>query len=331
MGKYILKRLLWMIPVVLGVLLIVFFISYITPGDPVKIILGSNYTEELYAAKTQELGLDKPFLSQYVQYVVNLFTHGSMGTSYTYGHDVSQQILSRMGITLEIGLLGVLLTVIIGVPIGILSATRQYSLLDYSVTTLSTLFAAMPNFWLALLCMLLFSLKLGWLPASGFGTWKQLVLPVVTNALTSVAVVARMSRSSMLEVIRQDYIRTARSKGLKEGAIIRRHALKNSLIPVLTVIGMQMSMVMGGSVIIETIFSVPGLGSYMMSGINARDYPVINGCVIVLSLSICIMNLLVDIAYAYVDPRIRSQYTSVKKRKKAPAKAAAGGETPLCP
>lgn len=326
MGKYILKRLLWMIPVVLGVLLIVFFISYITPGDPVKIILGSNYTEEAYIAKTHELGLDKPFIVQYINYVVNLVTKGSMGTSYTYGHSVAAQIWSRMGITLEIGLLGVLLTVIIGVPIGILSATKQYSVLDYSVTTLSTLFAAMPNFWLALLCILLFSLKLGWLPATGFGTWKQLVLPVVTNALTSVAVVARMARSSMLEVIRQDYIRTARSKGLKEGTIIRKHALNNSLIPVLTVVGMQMSMVMGGSVIIETIFSIPGLGAYMMAGINARDYPVINGCVVILSLSICIMNLLVDIAYAYVDPRIRSQYTKTKKKKKAPIPAVAGGD-----
>ncbi|MGM9615147.1 MAG: ABC transporter permease [Oscillospiraceae bacterium] len=327
MGKYILKRLLWMIPVVLGVLLIVFFISYITPGDPVKIILGSNYTEEAYITKTQELGLDKPFLTQYVQYVVNMVTKGSMGTSYTYGHSVAEQIVSRMGITLKIGLLGVMLTVIVGVPIGVLSATKQYSVLDYSVTTLSTLFAAMPNFWLALLCILLFSLKLGWLPATGFGSWKQLVLPVVTNALTSVAVVARMARSSMLEVIRQDYIRTARAKGLREGAVIRRHALKNSLIPVLTVVGMQMSMVMGGSVIIETIFSIPGLGAYMMAGINARDYPVINGTVVVLSLSICLMNLLVDIAYAYVDPRIRSQYTRKKaKAPKTPAAVQSGGE-----
>jgi peptide/nickel transport system permease protein len=316
-----------MIPVVLGVLFIVFLISYITPGDPVKIILGSNYTEEAYLAKQQELGLDKPFLVQYVQYVVNMVTKGSMGTSYSYGHSVSEQILSRMGITLEIGLLGVLLTVIIGVPIGVMSATKQYSPLDYAVTTLSTLLAAMPNFWLAMLAILLFSLKLGWLPATGYGTIKQLVLPVLTNALTSVAVVARMSRSSMLEVIRQDYIRTARAKGLKEGVIITRHALKNALIPVLTVIGMQMSMVMGGSVIIETIFSIPGLGAYMMAGINARDYPVINGCVVVLSLSICIMNLLVDIAYAYVDPRIRAQYVGGKKKKKKPAAAVQGGET----
>ena len=325
MARYIIKRLLWMIPVVLGVLLIVFFISYITPGDPVKIILGSNYTEEMYEAKTQELGLDKPFLVQYGRYVADLVTKGSMGTSYTYGRPVSAQIVSRIGITMEIGLLGVLLTIIIGVPIGVVSATKQYSVLDYSVTTLSTLFAAMPNFWLALLCILLFSLKLGWLPATGFGTWKQLVLPVVTNALTSVAVVARMARSSMLEVIRQDYIRTARAKGLREGTVIRRHALKNSLIPVLTVIGMQMSMVMGGSVIIETIFSIPGLGAYMMAGINARDYPVINGCVLVLSLSICVMNLLVDIAYAYVDPRIRSQYETRKKKAGKPVPAGNGG------
>lgn len=326
MAKYIIKRILWMIPVVLGVLFIVFLISYITPGDPVKIILGSSYTEEAYVEKQQELGLDKPFLVQYVKYVVDMVTKGNMGTSYSYGHSVSEQILSRMGITLEIGILGVILTVLIGVPIGVLSATKQYSVLDYSVTTISTLFAAMPNFWLAMLAILLFSLRLGWLPATGYGTIKQLILPVLTNALTSVAVVARMSRSSMLEVIRQDYIRTARAKGLKEGIIIRRHALKNALIPVLTVIGMQMSMVMGGSVIIETIFSIPGLGAYMMAGINARDYPVINGCVVVLSLSICIMNLLVDIAYAWVDPRIRAQYVSGKKKKKDKAAPAKGKE-----
>ena len=230
-----------------------------------------------------------------------------------------------MGITFEIGILGVLLTIILGVPFGVLSATKQYSVLDYSVTTLSTLFAAMPNFWLALVAILLFSLKLRWLPATGFGTVQQLILPVLTNALTSVAVVARMTRSSMLEVIRQDYIRTARAKGLREGTVIRRHALKNALIPVLTVVGMQMSMVMGGSVIVETIFSIPGLGAYMMAGITARDYPVINGCVVVLSLSICVMNLLVDIAYAYVDPRIRAQYERPKKKQKTAAAAANGG------
>ena len=325
MSKYILKRLLWMIPVVLGVLLIVFFISYITPGDPVKTILGSNYTQEAYDAKTKELGLDKPFFYQYGKYVLDMVTKGDLGTSYSYGHSVSEQIWSRMGITFEIGILGVLLTIILGIPFGVLSATKQYSVLDYSVTTLSTLFAAMPNFWLALVAILLFSLKLRWLPATGFGTVRQLVLPVLTNALTSVAVVARMTRSSMLEVIRQDYIRTARAKGLREGTVIRRHALKNALIPVLTVVGMQMSMVMGGSVIVETIFSIPGLGAYMMAGINARDYPVINGCVVVLSLSICVMNLLVDIAYAYVDPRIRAQYERPKKKRKTAAAAANGG------
>jgi len=326
MIKYVLKRLLWIIPVVLGVLFIVFLISYITPGDPVKIMLGRNYTEEAYIAKTQELGLDKPFLEQYVRYVVNMVTKGDLGTSYVYGHSVAQQIGDRMGVTLEIGILGVILTVLLGLPIGVLSATKQYSVLDYGTTTISMILAAMPNFWLALLAILLFSLKLRWLPATGFGTFKHLILPVLTNALTSVAVVARMSRSSMLEVIRQDYIRTARAKGLREGVIIRRHALKNAIIPVITVIGMQMSMVMGGSVIIETIFSIPGLGSYMMSGINSRDYPIINGCVLILSLSICVMNLIVDIAYAYVDPRIRAQYTAGSRRKKAKgSKPAEGG------
>lgn len=323
MAKYIIKRILWMIPVVLGVLFIVFFISYITPGDPVKSLLGNNYTEEAYLAKQAELGLDKPFLYQYVKYVVDMVTKGDLGTSYVYGHSVSAQILSRMGITFQIGILGVLLTVILGIPAGIISAVKQYSPLDYSITTIMTLLAAMPNFWLALICMLVFALYLRILPATGYGTWQQLVLPVLTNALTSVAVVARMTRSSMLEVIRQDYIRTARAKGLKESTIIWRHALKNAIIPVLTVVGMQMSMIMGGSVVIESIFSIPGLGAYLMAGINARDYPVINGCVVVLAISICVMNLLVDIAYAYVDPRIRAQYTKSGRKKKAKPQAAA--------
>ena len=320
MSKYILKRLLWMIPVVLGVLLIVFFISYITPGDPVKTILGSNYTQEAYDAKTKELGLDKPFFYQYGKYVLDMVTKGDLGTSYSYGHSVSEQIWSRMGITFEIGILGVLLTIILGVPFGVLSATKQYSVLDYSVTTLSTLFAAMPNFWLALVAILLFSLKLRWLPATGFGTVQQLILPVLTNALTSVAVVARMTRSSMLEVIRQDYIRTARAKGLSEGNVIIHHVLQNGLIPVATIVGMMIGISMTGAIIVETIFNIPGLGTLMNSSISSKDYITVQGCVLICAFIVTTMNLLTDIAYAFIDPRIKAQYAAAGTSRKRESK-----------
>lgn len=313
--RYVLKRILWMIPVILGVLFIVFFISYITPGDAAMAQLGTNYTEEAYAAKVAELGLDRPFFVQFFDYVIGLVTRFDMGTSYTYGHSVSGEILTRMPVTLKIGLFGVLLTLVIGLPIGIISATKQYSILDYSVTVVSMIFAAMPGFWMAMMMMLLFALKLGWLPATGINSWQGYIMPVLCNALSSAAIVVRMLRSSMLEVIRQDYIRTARAKGLSEGVIIRRHALKNSLMPVITVIGMQVSMIMGGSVIIETIFNITGLGSYLVGGITSRDYPVVCGCVLMISLCVCIMNLLVDLVYAFIDPRVKAQYSAGKKRR----------------
>lgn len=316
MAKYIIKRLLWMIPIILGVLLIVFTISYFTPGDPVKTILGTGYTEEAYYALRSELGLDQPFFVQFFNYVVDLVTKFDMGVSYTYGTSVSAEIITRVGITLKLGVLSVIVTAALGIPAGIISATHQYSALDNTVTVASLFFAAMPGFWLALVSILIFSLKLRWLPATGLDHWYSYILPVLTNALTSVANVARMARSSMLEVIRMDYIRTARAKGLKENVVIRRHALKNALVPVVTVVGMQMGFVMAGSVIVESIFSIPGLGSYMMTGINNRDYPVINATVLVLAISVCLMNLVVDLAYAYIDPRIKAQYEGGSKAKK---------------
>ena len=315
MSKYIIKRILWMIPIILGVLLIVFSISYFTPGDPVKAILGTGYTPEAYAAKRAELGLDQPFLIQFVNYILDLLK-GDMGVSYTYGHSVGGEIAARIWITLRIGILSVIVTAALGIPTGILSATHQYSAMDNIITVVTLFFAGMPAFWLALVSILIFSLNLRMLPATGLEHWYSYILPVLANALPSVANVARMARSSTLEVIRMDYIRTARAKGLKEGVVIRRHVLKNALVPVVTVVGMQMGFVMAGSVIVESIFSIPGLGSYMMTGINNRDYPVINATVLVLAISVCVMNLLVDIAYAYIDPRIKAQYENNSKRKK---------------
>lgn len=316
MIKYIAKRLLWMIPILLGVLLIVFTISYFTPGDPVVSLLGDNYTDEMYAQKVEELGLDKPFFVQYIDYIVGIVTRFDFGISYTYKHKVGQEIASRIMTTLKLGWLGIAVGVVIGVPSGILSATKQYSAADYTITVIAMFFAAVPNFWLGLMLMLLFSLKLSWFPAAGIDTWRGWVLPVITQGLGGVAINTRMSRTSMLEVIRQDYIRTARAKGLSEKVVIWKHALKNAMIPVVTVIGSALGMCVGGSVIVETIFSIPGLGLYMMSGINNRDYPVINGTVLVMSLCICLANLLVDVLYAYIDPRIKAQYTVGKSKRK---------------
>lgn len=312
-----------MIPVILGVLIIVFTISYFTPGDPAASMLGTNYTPDQYAALREKLGLDKPFFTQLFNYIWNLISKLDMGKAYSTGHPVASEILARFPVTFKLGILSVMVTLVLGVPLGILSATKQYSIADYSVTSLALVVAAIPNYVLALFALLAFSVKLEWLPISGLETWDAWILPVAANSLGFVAVIARMTRTSMLEVIRQDYIRTARSKGLKESVIIRCHALPNALIPIVTVVGFQLSYILAGSIIVETIFSIPGMGMYIMGGINGRDYPIINGTVLVLSVGICVMNLLVDIAYAFIDPRIKAQYTSVRKKAKAVKQTAA--------
>ena len=315
MVKYIVKRLLWMIPVLLGVVFIVFTINHFTPGDPVQALLGSNYTQEQYDAKEAELGLDQPFFVQFYRYVKGIVTHFDLGTSYQSKRAVRDELLSRFPTTLKLGLIGVFITAILGIPIGVISATHQYSPLDYAVTVLSLFFASMPNFWMALMMMILFSLKLKWFPASGLADWKGWVLPALALGLSPIASVTRQTRSSMLEVIRQDYIRTARAKGLSDRAVLYRHALTNSLIPVVTVIGMQISLIVAGSVIIENIFTIPGIGSLLMSAINSRDYPVVQGTVLLLSLCISVMNLVVDLVYGFIDPRIMAMYSGGKKKK----------------
>ena len=316
MLKYILKRLLIMIPTILGVLLIIFTINYFTPGDPAMSALGKNYTEEAYIAKRIAMGLDQPFLVRYLLYIKNIVLHFDLGTSYNTLRPVRTMIAEGMVPTLKIGALSTLVTVIVGVFVGVISAVKQYSVLDYVSTSLAIFLAAMPGFWLALMCMMFFCIKLHWLPASGLNGWKSYILPVLCNALSPIAIVLRMTRTSMLDVISADYVRTARSKGLSERTVILRHALRNALIPVITVIGMQLSMVVAGSVVIESIFSISGIGMCMLTGINNSDYPVIQGSVFVLSLFVCVINLLTDLAYAAVDPRIRSQFSGGAKSKK---------------
>ncbi len=316
MLKYIVKRLLWMIPTILGVLLIIFSINELMPGDPAINALGSNYTEELYQQKREEMGLNRPFLVRYGEYVVGFVTHFDMGDSYATLRPVKNMIADRLGVTLKLGIYGSLITIVFGILIGILSAVKQYSILDYVTTVLATFFAAMPNFWLALMGIIVFSQNLGWLPAAGLTTWKHWILPVFCLGIGPIALVVRMTRTSMLDVVRQDYIRTARAKGVHERTVIYKHALRNALIPVITVVGMQLSAIFGGSIIVETIFSIPGMGMLMLTAINSRDYMTTQGCVLVLSLAVCIINLLVDLAYAFADPRIKAQYTGGKTKKK---------------
>jgi peptide/nickel transport system permease protein len=328
MIRYVIKRVLWTIPVLIGVVFIVFVIGEIDPGDPVSALLGGNYTQEEYDAKYRELGLDKPFLTQFFNYLKGIVTEGNLGTSYTTKRPVATEIVERFPISFKLAVISIIIAVAFGVPFGIISATRQYSLADYSVTTGSLIFASMPGFWLALMLMIIFALNLKLLPASGTGSWKNWVLPALASGLSFIATLTRMTRSSMLDVIRQDYIRTARAKGISERTVVRRHALKNALIPIITTIGFQFGILISGSIIVESIFSLPGLGTLMMSAINNRDYPVIRGSVLILAALICLINLLVDLAYGFVDPRIMAQYRKGSKNgKKLSANLTEGGQS----
>ena len=305
MAKYIAKNVLMVIPTMLCVVLIIFTINYFTPGDPVAVFYDFDYTPEQYAEKAAEWGLDKPFFEQFFNYIKNIVTKGDFGYSYYSGISVKSELSARFPVSLKLGLISVVLTVLIGVPFGIISATKQYSLLDYSVTFVSLFFAAVPGFWLSMIMILIFSSRLGWLPSSGLTSWTCYIMPVIASSAQYVASVTRQTRSSMLEVIRQDYIRTARAKGVSERVVIRKHALRNALIPVVTLIGMQTGAVIVGSAIIEAVHSFPGMGSLMMTAINNKDYNTIRAVVLLLSGVVCLINLLVDIIYVRIDPRVK--------------------------
>lgn len=312
MYKYILKRLVMLIPVIIGVTFIVFFILNLAPGDPAAIILGDQATAEALAMKREELGLNDPLLVRYFNYMLGVL-QGDLGTSYKNSIPVWNQVIERFPNTAILAVCGILIALVIGIPVGILSAKKQYSALDNVSMVLALVGVSMPNFWSGLLLVMLFSLALGWLPSQGMGTGfvpllKSLVLPSFTLGINSCAMVARMTRSSMLEVIRQDYIYTARAKGVDEKKITTRHMLRNALIPIITAVGLQFGTLLGGAMLAETVFSWPGLGRLMVDSIKSRDIPMVLGCVIFLATMFTVVNLLVDIIYAFVDPRIKSIY-----------------------
>lgn len=307
MGKYILKRLLMLIPVMLGVVLIVFTLMYITPGDPVDSILGEDASPEEAAELRIRLGLNGGYFERLYTYVKNLL-HGDLGICYATKQPVMTRLAQTFPNSLRLAGMSMIIAVVIGLTMGIISAVKQYSWFDSIAMALAMVGNAMPNFWQGLLLMLLFALHWHLLPASGFTSWKHVILPALTIGTSSAAAIARMTRSSMLEVIRQDYIVTARAKGQCEFLITVCHALHNALIPVITTVGMQFGHLLGGAVLTESIFAVPGVGKMMVDAIKARNYPIVQGGVLMIALVFSLVNLGVDILYAFIDPRIRSQY-----------------------
>ncbi|WP_347491643.1 nickel ABC transporter permease [Desulfoscipio sp. XC116] len=309
MLKYIVKRLAMLIIVTMGVTLITFSMMHWAPGDPAELMAISRYglesvNEQNIARIRVEEGLDAPIFVQYWHWLEHTW-RGDLGRSIVTGDLVLDEIRLKIPATFELALAALIISLIIALPAGIISAVKQYSPVDYLTMTGALLGVSIPNFWLGLLLILLFSVTLGWLPVFGYGTFKHMVLPAVTLGAGMAAITTRLIRSSMLGVLRQDYIITARSKGLSEGSIIHNHALKNSLIPVITVIGLQIGHLLEGAVIVEVIFAWPGIGKLLVDSIFARDFFMIQGCVLLFAVIFVIVNLLVDISYIYLDPRIR--------------------------
>ena len=314
MYRYVLKRILYAIPVLLGVTIIVFVLINAAPGDAAIVLLGNDATPELIAKTRAELGLDQPYLVRLLTYIKDVFLRFDFGISYRTKSPVIGEITGRLPITLKLTFISMGIGSILGVAFGIISAVKQYSWMD-NITTIVALFGiSMPSFWLALMMVLVFSVSLGWFPASGSYGVRYYVLPCVTLGLQAASILMRMTRSSMLEVIRQDYIKTARAKGQTEFVVVMKHALRNALIPIITAIGNQTSVLIGGSILVETVFAMPGLGKYIIDSINYRDYPAVIGTIIIISMMTVVIMLVIDIIYGFVDPRIKATYG--KKRGK---------------
>lgn len=303
MFLFIAKRLVQIIPVILGVTLVVFLIMQMVPGDPAAILAGEGASQETIEQYREDLGLNRPIAEQYLTYVGNVF-QGDFGNSLKNKQPVLDEILLRLPITMELAFYSILITVVLGLAAGIISAVKPYSIRDVSVMVVALLGISLPSFWLGLLLMYLFSVKLQWLPVAGWDGPANIILPAVTLGVGGAAIVARMTRSSMLDVIGQDYIRTARAKGLKEHFVIYKHALRNALIPVITVVGLQFGSLLGGTVLVESVFAINGLGRMIVDAIRTRDLPMVQGGVLVASLIFVFVNLLVDVLYRAVNKRI---------------------------
>ena len=315
MLRYILKRLLQLIPMLLILSLIVFFMVRMIPGDPVKNMLGIDVPQEMVEVERERLGLNDPLPQQYIRFMTELF-HGDLGTSIVTGKPVWDELMSRYPNTLILAFGGIVVAAIGGILVGILAAVFHNKFWDNCIMVLSMLAVSTPSFFLALILMLVFTLNLRWFPSMGAITPARMVLPIITLGTQAIGFIARTTRSSVLEVVRQDYIDMARAKGLTENAVIWKHMLKNALIPIVTVVGLNFGTLLGGSVLTESIFSWPGVGRFVVDSISYKDTPAVLGSVVTLAILFTIVNLIVDLLYAFLDPRIKSEYQSSWKRAK---------------
>ncbi|MEK4484430.1 nickel ABC transporter permease [Psychrobacillus sp. FSL H8-0484] len=303
MFLFILKRLVQIVPVILGVTLVVFLIMQMVPGDPAVIMAGEGASKETINELREDLGLNRPLHEQYLSYIGNVF-QGDLGNSLKNNQPVMDEIMVRLPITMELAFFSIMITIVLGLIAGIISAVRPYSFSDISVMVVALIGISLPSFWLGLLLMYVFSVKLQWLPVAGWDSTAHIILPAITLGAGGAAIVARMTRSSMLEVVGQDYIRTAKAKGLKGHVIIYKHALRNALIPVITVVGLQFGSLLGGTVLVESVFAINGIGRMIVDSIRTRDIPMVQGGVLVASLVFVFVNLLVDVMYRVFNKRI---------------------------
>lgn len=308
MWKYITKRVLLMLPIILGVTLVVFTIMYFTPGSPGELLAGANPDQAVIDQINHELGFDQPFHVRYFNFLKGIVTKFDFGTSYTSQRPVLDEIMSRFPRTLTLAFFSMISTAVVGISIGILSAVKQYSLLDYASTVVSMFFSSMPSFWIGMMLLLWIAMNFSWFPINGVASWKGYLLPCAALTFCNAAPLMRLTRSAMLETIRSDYIRTARAKGALEKRVIWKHAFKNALLPVVTNIGNNFRALLGGSVITETVFVIPGLGSYVITAIRSKDVPVVMGCTLFMSATFLVVILLTDILYAYIDPCVKAKY-----------------------
>lgn len=326
MAKYFVQRLISMLFVLVAAIILVFTLMEFAPGDPIRSMLGEGATVEQEIALREKLGLDRPYLERLGSFIWGVL-HGDLGRSYRSDISVFDEIISRYPITLKLTFGSVALGILIGVPIGIISSVKQYSIFDRVFTGISLFGVSAPSFWIAMLLVLIFSLKLGWLPPTGTYSFEYWILPVVTMGLQTSASIMRMTRSSILEIIRQDYVRTARAKGQTESKIILKHVLPNALIPILTTVGISICSFLGGSVLVETVFAMPGLGKFILDSVNFKDYPCVLGGILWISLNCVVVTFIIDMLYAVVDPRIKSVYGAKKTVKKAKDEPASQAES----
>lgn len=306
MLTYLVRRLVLTLPVLLGVATLVFALIHLVPGDPAEAMLGESAPAADLADLRTKLGLDQPLLVQYGHFLSGL-VRGDLGTSFRYDTPVASEIGQRLGRTAQLALVAMAVSVVVAVPLGIVGALYRGRAIDQAAMAVSLAGIAMPNFWLGPLLAIIFAVELGWLPVSGTGSWRHLVLPAVTLGAALAAIVARMTRASLVEELSELYVLAARARGVSRTRAVLRHALRNSLIPVVTIVGLQLGAVLTGTIITETIFSWPGVGRLLIQAINFRDYPLVQGCILFIAVTYVAMNLIVDVAYAWLDPRIRYQ------------------------